>query len=113
MAHAAAARARAHARVSLIDAEAMTFERPFDVVWSVESISHYQDREKFFASAARFLKPGGIIALTDWFKKPSLSRAELRKYIHPIEQGLFVRLQEIDQYGEYLRSDGTENVRSE
>jgi len=24
-----------------MDAEAMTFEKPFDVLWSVESISHY------------------------------------------------------------------------
>jgi cyclopropane fatty-acyl-phospholipid synthase-like methyltransferase len=81
MANAAAARERADARFCLMDAEAMTFEKPFDVVWSVESISHYQDREKFFASAARLLKPGGIIALTDWFKKPNLSHAELREYI--------------------------------
>src|SRR5258708_19378745 len=84
----------------------MTFERPFDVVWSVESISHYQDREKFFASAARFLKPGGIIALTDWFKNPNLSHAELQKYIHPIEQGMFVRLQEICHYHEFFPSTG-------
>jgi len=79
----------------------------------VESISHYQDREKFFASAARFLKPGGIIALTDWFKNPNLSRAELRKYIHPIEQGMFVRLEEIGHYEEFLRSNGMEILRRE
>ena len=113
MANAAAARERADARFCLMDAEAMTFEKPFDVVWSVESISHYQDREKFFASAARFLKPGGIIALTDWFKNPNLSHAELRKYIHPIEQGMFVRLEEIGHYEEFLRSNGMEILRRE
>jgi tocopherol O-methyltransferase len=108
MANAAAARERANARFCLMDAEAMTFEKPFDVVWSVESISHYEDRGKFFASAAKLVKPGGIIALTDWFKSPNLSRAEIRKYIEPIERGMFVRLEEIAQYEGYLRSSGME-----
>src|SRR6202795_2746335 len=69
----------------LMDAEAMTFQKQFDVLWSVESISHYQNLEKFFASAAKLLKPGGCFAITDWFKKENLTRAETRKYIEPIE----------------------------
>lgn len=86
----------------------MAFEEPFDVLWSVESISHYHDREEFFASATKVLKPGGLFALTDWFKKPNLSRAENRKYIQPIEQGMFVRLEEMGDYEEFLRLNGME-----
>ncbi len=33
--------------------------KPFDVVWSVESISHYPNNEKFFAGARNLLKPNG------------------------------------------------------
>ena len=113
MANAAAAREQAKARFCLMDAEAMTFEKPFDVLWSVESISHYHDRERFFASAAKLLKPGGIFALTDWFKQPNLSRAEVAKFINPIEQGMFVRLEEIGHYEEFLRSNGMEILRRE
>ena len=113
MAEADAAKERANARFCLMDAEAMTFDKPFDVLWSVESISHYHDRKKFFTSAAKLLKPGGIIALTDWFKRPNLSRAEIRKFINPIEHGMFVRLEEIAQYEEYLRSGGMEILRCE
>ncbi len=113
MARAAAAKEKAPARYCLMDAEAMTFEEPFDVLWSVESISHYHDREKFFGSAAKLLRPGGILALTDWFKKPNLSSAETRKLIHPIEQGMFVRLEELGQYEEFLQSNGMEIVRRE
>ena len=51
----------------------MEFEKPFDVVWSVESISHYQDIGNFFASAAKLLKPNGTVAVIDWFKKPNLN----------------------------------------
>lgn len=113
MASAAAAKEKAQARFCLMDAEAMTFEKPFDVLWSVESISHYQDREKFFASAAKLLRPGGVFALTDWFKKPNLSSAETRKLIQPIEQGMFVRLEEMGQYEEFLQSNGMEILRRE
>ena len=60
LANTAAAKERADARFCLMDARAMTFEEPFDVPWSVESVSHYHDREKFFASAANLLKPGGL-----------------------------------------------------
>src|ERR1043166_1724566 len=36
----------------LMDAQAITLREKFDLLWSVESISHYQDRARFFASAA-------------------------------------------------------------
>ena len=95
-----------NANFLLMDAEVMTFEKQFDVLWSVESISHYQDREKFFASAARLLKPGGTFAIADWFKKENLSLAETKKYIEPIEKGMFVELQTMDDYDRYFRSNG-------
>jgi len=110
MANAAAAKAKANARFFRMDAEAMTFDQPFDVLWSVESISHYHDRRKFFASAAKLLEPGGVFALTDWFKKPGLSAAEEKKYIEPIDKGMFVQLTSMDVYEDYLRSSGLEMV---
>src|SRR5882762_4076488 len=73
MASAAAAREKLDARFLLMDAEAMDFQKPFDVLWSVESISHYQNLPQFFASAAKLLKPGGTFAITDWFKKENLT----------------------------------------
>jgi len=45
----------------------MDFKKQFDVLWSVESISHYQRLEDFFVSAGRLLKPGGAFAIIDWF----------------------------------------------
>jgi len=65
MANKAATEAGANAKFLLMDAEAMTFGDSFDVVWSVESISHYQDIPKFFAAAADLLRPGGTLAITD------------------------------------------------
>jgi len=110
MAQEAAAREGSSARFCKMDAEAMTFCEPFDVLWSMESISHYQDRGKFFASAVKFLKPGGVFALTDWFKRPKLTAVEEKKYIAPIDEGMFVQLAEMDAYEEWLRSAGLEIV---
>jgi tocopherol O-methyltransferase len=107
MANKAAAESQLSCKFLLMDAEAMEFQgQRFDVLWSTESISHYHDREKFFAAASKLLKPGGTFALTDWFKKDGLTPSETHKYIEPIEQGMFVELQTMDQYQNYFTSNG-------
>src|SRR5258707_14255472 len=53
MASQAAAVERLDDRFLLMDAEAMDFQKQFDVVWSVESISHYQNLPRFFSSAEK------------------------------------------------------------
>jgi len=90
----------------LMDAEAMDFQQQFDLLWSVESISHFQDRRKFFASAAKLLKPYGTFAITDWFKKGHLTPSETREFIDPIEKGMFVELQTMDDYQQYFTANG-------
>jgi tocopherol O-methyltransferase len=106
MANRAAAKENIDAKFLLMDAEAMQFAQPFDLLWSIESISHYQDPRKFFASAASLLKPGGTFALTDWFKKENLSPALNKKFIQPIEKGMFVELRAMDDYADFLVSSG-------
>lgn len=113
MAIQAAAGEQLDAKFLLMDAEAMNFQKQFDVLWSVESISHYQNRQGFFASAAKLLKPGGSFAITDWFKKENLTRAETRKFIDPIEKGMFVELQVMDDYEQFLISNGLQIMRRE
>jgi tocopherol O-methyltransferase len=110
MAKEAAAKATLDASFLLMDAEDMQFAQPFDLLWSVESISHYHDPRKFFASAVKFLKPGGCFALTDWFQKENLSPADKKKFIEPIEKGMMVELHEMDDYSNFLVSSGLEIV---
>jgi tocopherol O-methyltransferase len=113
MATSAAARERLDVKFLLMDAEAMEFKKQFDLLWSVESISHYQHREKFFASAAKLLKPGGAFAIIDWFKKKNLTPAETKKFIHPIEKGMLCEMQIMDDYEHYLTSNGLQIMHRE
>jgi tocopherol O-methyltransferase len=110
MARKAADAARVDAQFLLMDAEALNFPQPFDVLWSIESISHYNDRRSFFANAAKFLKPGGVFALTDWFKKSGLSVAQRRKFIESIERGMLVELETMDDYASYLHAGGLQVI---
>jgi tocopherol O-methyltransferase len=105
MASKAASAAEVNAKFLLMDAQAMNFNRSFDVVWSVESISHYQNLEAFFASAAGLLKPGGTLAVIDWFKKENLKPAEYKKFIEPIEKGMLVELHTMEEYEAFMHSN--------
>jgi tocopherol O-methyltransferase len=113
MANKAAATEQLDAKFLQMDAEAMTFKKQFDVLWSVECLSHLQNRKGFFASAAKLLKPGCTFALTDWFKKENLTRAETTKFIGPIEKGMLVELQAMDAYERFFTSNGFEIVHRE
>ena len=113
MAIQAAAKEQLDAKFLVMDAEAMEFQKKFDLLWSVESISHYQRREEFFASAAKLLKPGGLFAIIDWFKKENLTLAETRKFIAPIEKGMLVELQIMDDYERFLTSNGMQIMHRE
>jgi tocopherol O-methyltransferase len=110
MARKAAAAAQLDARFLLMDAEALDFQQSFDLLWSVESISHYHDHRSFFANAVRFLKPGGVFALTDWFKRAGLSAAQEHKFIEPIERGMFIDLETMDDYESHLVASGLQIV---
>jgi tocopherol O-methyltransferase len=113
MAKEAAAKTDLDASFFLMDAEEMQFSQQFDVLWSVESISHYYDVRKFFASAVKFLKPGGCFALTDWFQKENLSPADKKKFIEPIEKGMMVELRGMNDYCDFLVSNGLHIVHRE
>jgi len=113
MAAQAASREGLDAQFVLMDAEAMTLQKLFDVLWCVESISHMQNRLAFFTSATRLMKPAGSFAIIDWFKNNNLTPAETRKFIAPIEKGMFVELQSMEDYEQFLLSNGLQVVRRE
>jgi tocopherol O-methyltransferase len=113
LANKAAARERVNVGFHLMDAETMKFRKSFDVVWSVESISHYQDIAEFFAAAALLLKPNGTLAVIDWFKKSDLNPTEYKRNILPIEKGMLVELGTMPEYEAWMRSSNLKIIKSE
>ncbi len=113
MANQAAARENVNAKFLLMDAEAMKLNHSFDVVWSVESIAHYPNKEKFFASAAALLTARGTLAILDWFKKENLNPSDSRKFIQPIEKGMLVELQTMGDYKTWMHSNRLQITASE
>lgn len=111
LANKAAAAAGVNAKFLLMDAEAMKFDSRFDVIWSVESISHYQDIPKFFLAAARLLQPGGTLAITDWFRKKDLTPREGKRFLSAIEDGMMVELQSMENYAAHMAAGGLKVVR--
>jgi 2-polyprenyl-3-methyl-5-hydroxy-6-metoxy-1,4-benzoquinol methylase len=96
-----------------MDAQEMKFDQPFDVVWSMESISHYQQKEKFFAAATQYLKSGGTVAITDWFKREGLTQREYQKSIQPIEKAMLVEMDTMEDYARLLKSNGLQITHNE
>src|SRR5260370_12889998 len=52
------------------------------------------------------MKAQGAFGLDDWFKKDNLTPNETREFLEPIEEGMFVELQTMDDYAQYLTANG-------
>ncbi|KAH7320290.1 S-adenosyl-L-methionine-dependent methyltransferase [Stachybotrys elegans] len=65
-------------------------EGTFDAVWISEALSHFPDKALFFRNAHAVLKPGGKLALADWFKDVDLAEKDFNDDIKPIEDGMLL-----------------------
>lgn len=92
------------------DANDISVDGPFDVIWSVEMISHLHNRDNLFKRASELLKPGGRMCITDWWKAEGLSEAEERKYITPIEKPMLVSLPTLAEYQQHAAAYGFQTV---
>lgn len=71
------------------DAESIGFSAArFDVIWSVECTEHLFDKPRFFQRAARWLKPGGRIAICAWLAGDT-SDSHREKLVHDVCEGFF------------------------
>src|SRR3989338_5472207 len=67
----------------LMDAEDMNLKKEFDIIWSVEALSHLNDQKTFFKNASKLLLKNGKFAIIDWFKKENLSTEDENQFIKP------------------------------
>ena len=91
----------------LMNAEEMDFPEPFDVIWLVAVLTHFQDQEQFFKLAAKFLEKSGKLIIFDWMIDEGIENVEDDRDIHSVLEGMFLaNLYSNNTYLEWLRQDG-------
>jgi cyclopropane fatty-acyl-phospholipid synthase-like methyltransferase len=71
------------------DAEQIELDaESFDVVWSVECTEHLFDKPRFFERAARWLRPGGTMAICAWLAGEELSAPQTQQ-VYNVCEGFF------------------------
>ena len=64
------------------------------------------DKAKLIAEAARLVKPGGVVAFTDWIEGPAgLSQAEADRFLAFMK---FATIQDLKGYKDLLTANGCE-----
>jgi ubiquinone/menaquinone biosynthesis C-methylase UbiE len=72
-------------RINFVEANVCTTGLPaakFDFVWGEDAWCYVEDKTKLVAEAARLIKPGGLMAFTDWMEGPAgLTDEEAARYL--------------------------------
>jgi SAM-dependent methyltransferase len=75
-----------------------------DFVWGEDAWCYVVDKAKLIAEAARLVKPGGLIAFTDWVEGPAgLSAQEAERFLAFMK---FPNIQDLQGYKDLLIANG-------
>ena len=75
-----------------------------DCVWGEDAWCYVVDKAKLIAEAARLVKPGGLIAFTDWIEGPTgLSQQEADRFLGFMK---FPNIQDLKGYQDLLVANG-------
>jgi SAM-dependent methyltransferase len=75
-----------------------------DFVWGEDAWCYVVDKAKLVAEAARLVKPGGLIAFTDWIEGPAgLSAQEAERFLTFMK---FPNIQDLQGYKDLLIANG-------
>jgi ubiquinone/menaquinone biosynthesis C-methylase UbiE len=96
-------------RVRFVHADACKCDLPSasaDFVWSEDAWCYVADKPKLIAEAARMVRPGGVIAFTDWVEGPAgLTDAEAQRFLAMMT---FANVEDIAGYVKLLSASGCE-----
>ncbi len=101
-------------KVRFVHAEATDTGLPggeADFAWGEDAWCYVSDKEKLVAEAARIVKPGGVIAFTDWVEGPAgLTAGEADRFLTFMK---FPGVQDIKGYEGLLEKAGCKVLRAE
>ena len=90
------------------DAETLSIpEGTFDRVWSIECTEHLFDKPEFFRNVARWLKPGGRVAICAWLAGDGLEDAGRAQLVYDVCEGFVCpSLGSFDDYRGWMEGAG-------
>lgn len=97
------------------DAEKVSFDdESFDVVWSVECTEHLFDKPAFFRRAAKWLRPGGRIAICVWFEGEDTTRPGHRRQVEEVcRRFVCPSLGTREDYARWISDQGLDVIHNE
>jgi ubiquinone/menaquinone biosynthesis C-methylase UbiE len=82
-----------------------------DFVWGEDAWCYVADKPKLITEAVRIVRPGGLIAFTDWVEgSVELSEAEAHRFLGMMS---FANIEDIGGYTHLLRDNGCEVIIAE
>ena len=82
-----------------------------DFIWGEDAWCYVIDKDKLIAEAARIVRPGGIIAFTDWIEgKTGISDAEAERFLTFMR---FPNIQNLEGYRKLLEANNCEIITTE
>ena len=77
-----------------------------DFIWSEDAWCYVPDKPRLIAEAARLVRPGGVIAFTDWVEGPAgLSDSEAQRFLGMMT---FANVEDVGGYAKLLAASGCE-----
>ncbi|HYL77669.1 MAG TPA: class I SAM-dependent methyltransferase [Bryobacteraceae bacterium] len=78
-----------------------------DAIWIMESSEHFRDKPGFFASCARALKPGGVLAVCAWLRRDGPLRPDEQELVNTIADAMLsASLGSLSDYQRWMRDAG-------
>lgn len=85
----------------------------FDVVLSIESSEHMEDKPRFFSECRRVLVPGGRLVICAWIAKEQSASWENRYLLEPIcREGRLPSMGTCSEYESWMKEAGFDNIQT-
>lgn len=95
-----------------VDGGSFPFEdESFDIVFSKDAITEAPNKEDIFLESYRVLRPGGWVAMSDWFRGAAPFTSEMKEWIKVV--GVPLEMTTLDETADQLRRIGFVDVRIE
>jgi phosphoethanolamine N-methyltransferase len=95
-----------------VDGGSLPFQdESFDIVFSKDAITEAPNKEDIFLESYRVLRPGGWVAMSDWFRGSAPFTPEMKEWMKLV--GVTLEMTTLDETADQLRRIGFEDVRIE